>query len=115
MFKQIALIIVLLFIISEICKNESESFSDMVHVYWFHRPGCGYCTKMKNDWIKLKKIMPDNYMMHDIDTSLPQHAELSKKYGVNGVPHIVKVINGKHSVYNGNRSTYDMKRWLVSG
>ena len=97
------------------CKaGMRSSMTNGMTVYWFHRPGCPHCVNMKDAWYNLKQQMP-NHNLVSIDTSLPQNQALANKFGVNGVPHIVKVdSNGNKSVYKGNRSTADMKQWVMN-
>ena len=95
------------------------SVSD-VTVMWFFRPGCGHCTNMKEAWNKLKESkIPYNIKLHEINTSLPENAEISAKYSVSGVPHIIKQKLGLNGnlyvmVYNGDRSTKSMLDWILN-
>jgi glutaredoxin len=95
------------------------SLSDIT-VMWFFRPGCGHCTNMKEAWNKLKESgIPSNIKLHEINTALPENAEISAKYSVSGVPHIIKQklgLDGKLyvMVYNGDRSTKSMRDWILN-
>jgi|688.fasta_scaffold575091_2 hypothetical protein len=95
------------------------SLSDIT-VMWFFRPGCGHCTNMKEAWNKLKESgIPSNIKLYEINTALPENAEISAKYSVSGVPHIIKQklgLDGKLyvMVYNGDRSTKSMRDWILN-
>ena len=95
------------------------SLSDIT-VMWFFRPGCGHCTKMKDAWNKLKESgIPSNIKLQEINTALPENAEISAEYSVSGVPHIIKQKLGPDGnlyvmVYNGDRSTKSMRDWILN-
>ena len=109
---QILIIILLLYVI--FAPDTSEYFTDKQTVYWFHRPGCPHCDNMKGAWGKLTGVVSSKYELKAINTSLPKNAALSKKYGVSGVPHVVKTGANGHTVYKGDRSVADMKQWIES-
>ena len=68
---------------------------------------------MIDEWIKMKKSLPSKYKVVDVNTSLPKNGQLANQFGVNGVPHIVKVSSsGKRYVYNGYRKATDIKHWI---
>jgi glutaredoxin len=95
-------------------KVSKEGMSNGSTVYWFHRPGCPHCVNMKGAWESLVRQIPKHNLV-SVNTALPQNKALSNKYGVNGVPHIVKVdAHGNQSVYKGNRTTADMKNWVLN-
>ena len=115
MIEHVIIILILLYIIYGF--NQLEPFVDnnskQIIVYWFHRPGCPHCDNMKHAWQMLKKELPPKYLLKDINTSLPRNNELADKYKVEGIPHIVKVKGSKYVVYSGDRSTSDMKKWVI--
>lgn len=100
-----------------ISNNDNEFMSSSsITVYWFYSPGCSHCSNMKNSWDALvSSNIPNNYILKDINTIDPSNQDLAKKYNVQGVPHIIKVnANGKViSEYKGDRSTADMKKWVL--
>ena len=108
---KILIILLLLYVIYP--TSNFDRFSSKKTIYWFHRPGCPHCDNMKNDWNQLSGVVSKKYKLKAINTSIPKNAKLGKKYGVKGVPHIVKTNGGsKYEVYNGNRSVIDMKQWI---
>ena len=86
-----------------------------ITIMWFYRPGCPHCDNIENDWIKLTQSnLPKKYKLVSVDTTLTKNKLLASKYGVNGVPHIVKSLsNGYYKVYNGNRSLKHMRKWIL--
>jgi thioredoxin-related protein len=94
--------------------KKTDGMSNGSTIYWFHRPGCPHCENMKGAWKSLEQQMP-NHNLVSVNTALPQNQALSAKYGVKGVPHIVKVdSSGNQSVYKGARTTADMKKWVLN-
>ena len=89
-------------------------------VIWFYKPGCGYCDRMRNAWNRLKYSgLPPNITLQEINTALPENANIAAEYSVSGVPHIIKQrvgVNGKLSVrvYDGDRSTNSMRSWILA-
>lgn len=108
-------ILITLLLIFIIFHQNCEYINIKPKVYLFHRPGCPHCENMKPAWNKLKKKMASEYELIDINTALSQNEHLAKKYGVKGVPHIVKVFSrGDYVVYSGDRSFAHMKKWIIS-
>ncbi len=90
--------------------SESESDSDVM-VYWFMRPKCPYCVQMQSAWDHVK--VPQPYKKETID--IGNHPAMADKYGVKSVPHIVKQYPSGHvSVYEGDRSTRSLKKWIMN-
>lgn len=113
LYQVIKILIILLLIYAIYPPDKTERFKNKTTVYWFHRPGCPHCENMKNEWNQLTRVVSKKYKMKAINTSIPRNAKLAKKYGVQGVPHIVKTKGGsKYNVYQGNRSVVDMKTWV---
>jgi glutaredoxin len=77
-------------------------------ITWFHRPGCHYCTQMENEWDTFVSIAPRSVNIKKIDVSKPQHIQMAQKYGVIGVPHIVKEKHGKLTVFDGPRKSSEL-------
>ncbi len=89
-----------------------QQHSNHCSVMWFHRPSCGYCVKMKDEWEAFEGSAPSNVHTMKIDTSDPANAPLAKKFGVKSVPHIVKVADGKAEVYSGERTVQGFMNWV---
>lgn len=92
-----------------------DGSSEPINVYLFHRPNCPHCVKMKPDWDRMAlSNFPSNYTIHTINTTDPLNQGLAKKYGVSGVPHIVKATSTGYTVYQGARTADAMKAWILS-
>ena len=112
--NQVIKILVIIFLVYIIYPPyKTEKFKNKTTVYWFHRPGCPHCENMKNEWNRLTRVVSKKYRLKAINTSIPQNAKLARKYGVQGVPHIIKTKGGStYDVYDGDRSVMDMKKWI---
>ena len=88
----------------------SGSNSDVM-VYWFMRPTCPYCTRMQSAWDQIN--VPEPYKKKTID--IGDNPAMADKYGVKSVPHIVKQYPSGHtSVYEGDRSTQSLNKWIMN-
>ena len=116
--KKIILIILLcvLLIISGGGKiNQTGMSSEKTTIYWFYRDGCPHCDNMKDSWINLKKLKSmENYSLMEMDMTSKKNIDLSISYKVSGVPSIIKVNRSGYKTYNGDRSTLDMEKWILS-
>jgi thioredoxin-related protein len=112
MLAQILIILLLLYAIY--APSQSKYLTNKQTVYWFHRPGCPHCDNMKGAWEQLNGVVSSKYELKAVNTSLPENSALAKKYGVSGVPHVVKTWANGHTVYKGDRSVADMKQWIES-
>lgn len=75
-------------------------------VYLFYRPGCPWCDKMKPAWDEFTRQAPFDISVEKINVL--EEKDLAESFGVNGVPHVVKVENDKKIVYSGDRTTEDL-------
>jgi glutaredoxin len=82
-------------------------------IIWFHRPGCGYCTQMSDEWDAFTSQVPSSIKVEKIDVSQPQNMEMARSYGVQGVPHIVKEKYGIRSVFEGNRKAREFMKFAL--
>lgn len=80
-------------------------------IWWFHRPSCGYCVKMSDEWDAFVALKPSYITTKKVDTA--KHPRLAREYGVTTVPHIVKEKYGRKSVYKGPRKADDFLRWSM--
>lgn len=108
--KQIAICIIVLIAIYYF-TNTTNSSNDKDKIIWFYSPGCGYCTNMENDWAIFKSRAPSNFVLEKINTTKNQ--KMADDFGVEGVPHIVKIKNGKRTVYSGDRSAKDLLKFAL--
>jgi hypothetical protein len=112
----ILLIILLIFLITILDKGfEPFESPDKTIIMWFYRPGCPHCDRMAKAWDDLKNTgLPNTYVFKEIDTGNPKNSGIASKYNVSGVPYIIKEKNNNIDVYHGDRSTSDMRSWILS-
>jgi hypothetical protein len=80
-------------------------------ITFFHRPSCGYCTKMNGDWDTFVSQKPSWVKTRKINVSDPKNKSIASKYNIRGVPHIVKEKRGRKEVYSGNRKANNLLSW----
>ncbi len=77
-------------------------------VVMFHMPDCGYCKRMKPDFIAASQEAPHGVTFAYVDITTPQGQDIQnminsqqrKKFIVKGVPKVVGYLNGKfYAVY----------------
>ncbi len=98
------------------CGCDEGMSGGRVTVFWFHKPGCPHCVNMAADWRALTRAgLPNKYIFTPVDTSKAANQKLAAKFGVQGVPHIVKADSKDNilSIYKGDRSVADMKKWVL--
>ena len=85
-----------------------------VTVYFFQRPDCTYCNKMKDEWNEVTKSLRfSGISIKNIDINNPKHSKLHDNFEVKSVPHVVKLYpNGIRDIYNGDRNKYDILKWI---
>jgi thioredoxin-like negative regulator of GroEL len=77
-------------------------------IIWFYRPGCGHCTNMSPEWDKFT-ILAKNLDIQLQKVNTVENPKMAAEFKVNGVPYIVKVVNGvQTAVYQGNRTAPDL-------
>jgi glutaredoxin len=89
-------------------------------IIFFKSKGCMHCDNMNEALSKLIEVPDQNVEYQTLESSADDYDKKKKnienKYGitikVEGFPHIVKIVPGKVSEYNGNRSTSDMLKWV---
>jgi len=80
-------------------------------VYWFHRPGCPACEKMKVEWSLFVKTAPWLTNVVAVDTTDSTNDELASNFEFTTVPHIVKVCGNIRTVYSGKRTASSISEW----
>ena len=72
----------------------------------FYADWCGHCKKIKPIWEETsKKVNTDEVKMIKVNCGegTEKDQEIMKKYSIDGYPTIIKFINGKPQLYQGNR------------
>jgi thiol-disulfide isomerase/thioredoxin len=101
--------IVALFIIYEKYKEYNDK--PKVTMIWFYKPGCGFCDRMSQNWDEFKLSKPSHVTVRKVNTLKEQ--QMAQDFRVNGVPHIVKIVNGKIYVFNDDRTTENFLRFAM--
>ena len=82
-------------------------------IIWFYRPGCGYCTRMNDEWEKFAAQAPSYIQLYKINVSNPKYVQMANEYDVTGVPHIVKEKNGRRTVFKGQRTASEFYKFAM--
>lgn len=106
-------IIITLVVLIVICTSSYCDCNVDERVIWFYRDGCGFCTKMIEEWDRFVLMRPKYILVEKINTADPANQEMVEDYGVVGVPHIVKVKDGRRYVYNGPRIAESLLSWAI--
>lgn len=83
-------------------------------IIWFYQDGCGHCVRMKDEWAAFVRVAPKYMKIQSLDIFDPANARVVKEFGVQGVPYIVKVKNGRKYVYTGPRKAADLLHWSIN-
>jgi thiol-disulfide isomerase/thioredoxin len=98
---------------SDDASSKTLGDTQATKVIWFHRPDCGYCVKMKDQWEIFEKLLGKT-KVKPVKVDINQDKATADEYNVTGVPHIVKVSSdGTRSVYSGDRTAKDMLNWTA--
>ena len=102
----VIIIIVLYFIYERYYRYKSK-----VLMIWFYRPGCGHCQHMEGEWDKFVDSSPSNVETQKINTI--ENQQMARNFEVYGVPHIVKIVNGKREVFDDYRNADNFLRFAI--
>jgi len=102
----VVILIVLCYVIS--CASGPKP---KVTVFLFYRDGCGWCDKIKPEWQRFNKMHRDSKDVEIRAINSQENTEMAKKYGVTGVPHIVKECNGVRTIYQGDRTAASLYKF----
>ena len=106
-------------------ESPADGFEDEIAgknaLVFFHAEWCGHCKKFMPEWDKISKEVNDN---EDADIKLikvnsgdpsnnEKHAEIMKKYSINGYPTIKKFgKDGNDEEYEGDRTKESIMKFL---
>lgn len=108
---KIIIIVLLVLVILYLTKASWAPTKDKVTVMWFYSESCGHCTNMSGAWDEFVGMKPEGVELKKINTATNQ--ALSQEYRVDGVPFIVREINGERIVYQGDRSAKDLYKFAI--
>ena len=78
----------------------------------FYADWCGHCKKIKPVWDETAdEVNGDEIKMIKVNCGegTEKDQEVMKKYSIEGYPTIIKFVNGKASMYNGDRDSDSFK------
>jgi len=106
-------VILVIIIILASCAKYAYPKTDCTMTF-FHRPGCGYCSRMYDQWDSFVSKAPKGIKTRKINIRDKRYNQLVAAYGVRSVPHIVKEKRGRRSVYKGPRKANDLLSYAIS-
>lgn len=121
------ILIVLYFVYNKFLKegmtNSNEITSDDVedHVksgkklVLFYADWCGHCKKIKPIWEEASSEVNDEELKMikvNCGEGTPADQKIMKKYSIDGYPTIIKFVNGKPQLYQGERDPESFKEAL---
>lgn len=84
-----------------------NNIKDGTKLVLFYADWCGHCQKVKPEWEKaVAKVNTKNEVKMikvNCGEGTEQDQEVMKKYNVDGYPTIIKFVNGKPTLYRGDR------------
>ena len=93
-------------------KLESLSSSQPI-VVAFLAQGCGWCSKVKPNYVEAAKSSPKT--LYSLYAHSKNGMDRCKQYGVKGFPTILYIHKGRVvAEYQGDRSPADLLRWIKS-
>lgn len=121
------ILIVLYFVYNKFLKegmaNSNEITSDDVEdhiksgkkLVLFYADWCGHCKKIKPVWEKTSSEVNDEELKMikvNCGEGTPADQKIMKKYSIDGYPTIIKFVNGKPQLYQGERDPESFKEAL---
>ena len=97
-------------------ETDSGNLDDQVKsgtkLVLFYADWCGHCKKIKPVWDETaKEINSDEVKMIKVNCGegSKEDQEIMKKYSIDGYPTIIKFVNGKATLYQGDRDADSFK------
>ncbi len=104
--KEVYLLVILLVLFYVYTYNDGR-----ITVYRFFKPTCPFCVNTQDEWNDFQNNPGREMRVIAIDTSLPQNQGIARMYDVKTVPHIIGVRGRRRYVYEGDRTSKDLRRW----
>jgi thiol-disulfide isomerase/thioredoxin len=112
-FSIILIIIVVIYLLYHGCKKYNTTMSARgITIIWFYRPGCGWCERMESEWDDFVSKAPNNININRVN--IIENQQMAQDFQVEGVPHIVKIVNGSRHVFNEERTCDNFLRFVSS-
>ena len=97
-------------------ETESGNLEDQVKsgtkLVLFYADWCGHCKKIKPVWDETsKEVNADEVKMIKVNCGegTDEDQRIMKKYSIDGYPTIIKFVNGKATLYQGDRDSDSFK------
>jgi protein disulfide-isomerase-like protein len=93
-------------------KNLEDQVKSGTKLVLFYADWCGHCKKIKPVWDETaKEVNEDEVKMIKVNCGegSKEDQEIMKKYSIDGYPTIIKFVNGKASLYQGDRDADGFK------
>ena len=128
-FPRLIILLIILFVLyfvyekflKEGFETESRHLDDKIKsgtkLVLFYADWCGHCKKVKPDWDEAaKEVNVDEVKMIKINCGEGTDADqkIMKKYSIDGYPTIIKFVNGKPTLYRGDRDTESFKDMFMN-
>lgn len=84
----------------------------MVEIMWFHSTQCGHCINMEPEWDSFCESMVGSKVV-TTKVNTAKNPALAAKYKIAAVPTVVKVSDGKKTVYEGPRTAPALKAFAA--
>lgn len=95
-----------------LCEKDCEGLEGIEHqpiLRLYYHPCCGQLMPFWQEWASLRLELPPNYaIVEEIDLS-----NTSMDFDKRFLPMIIKIKNGKATVYTGSHKVQYMKRWFL--
>uniref|UniRef100_A0A6C0ICE0 Thioredoxin domain-containing protein n=1 Tax=viral metagenome TaxID=1070528 RepID=A0A6C0ICE0_9ZZZZ len=98
-------------------RSTPESTPQLVVLGKIYSDQCIHCQNMSGAWEDMKKDLPDNYTVWDIESNDEEYKkkDFQQKHGVQlqsaGYPTIFMIVQGKQVDYNGSRDKDNLLQW----
>lgn len=100
------LLVILITFLMLVCLSSSskEEKKQDVQVSYFFRPSCPHCQRFSSEWEKFKKSTDTKYVEYD--------CEKQPCMAISGVPSIKITKNGNTVMYEGKRTSDELKNFI---
>jgi hypothetical protein len=98
-------------------RSTPESIPQSMVLGKIYSDHCIHCQNMAGAWEDMKKDLPDNYTVWDIESNDEEYKkkDFQQKHGVQlqsaGYPTIFMIVQGKQVDYNGSRDKDNLLQW----
>jgi thiol-disulfide isomerase/thioredoxin len=92
--------------------NLEDQLNSGTKLVLFYADWCGHCKKIKPVWDETaKEVNVDEVKMIKVNCGegTDEDQRIMKKYSIDGYPTIIKFVNGKASLYQGERDSDSFK------